>query len=167
MGSLNIDRLETNDGYVKVLGRELTNRVIQLYRQDWRDGEWNPNTDWNWLPGGYADFTPKRADSRLRYKLRLPMAWVSASHAIAHYEFYANNVLFASFGTSGTHSENAGTYDFEVPSWGTFNSRIGLKTRSYSENSNEFRYYTTYYWNGTGRSAQVANGTLWIEEIIQ
>lgn len=167
MPSLNVDRLETNDGYNKILGRELTNRPIQIYRREFRDGEWNPNTDFNWIPGAYVDFTPLRSDTRLRYRVRLPMAWVSSSHAIAHYEFYANNVLFASFGTSGTHAENAGCYDFEVPSWGTFSSRLGLKTRAYSENSNEFRYYCTYYWNGTGRSVQNCFGMLWIEEMIQ
>ena len=167
MGSVNLDQIRTNDNGVKVLGRELQNRIIQQYRKDWREGEWNPNNDSNWLPGGYVDFTPRRADSRIRYRLRKPLAWVAASHAIQHWEFYANNILFYSYGTSRTHYEGAPTYDFEVPSWGTFSARIGLKTRSYAEDNNEFRIYTTYYWNGTGRSAQIAIGTLWVEEWMQ
>lgn len=143
---------------------ELQVRVIQYYNAVYAGGEWNPNTSYNWVPGAFYDFTPRRADSRINFKMRLPMAWVAASHAIQHFTFFANGVSYWSWSETGTHHENGKTYQFEVPSWGTFNARIGIQSRAYADDNHEQRLYTTYYWDGTGRSVQNCRGHLFIEE---
>lgn len=163
--ALTLDYIQPTDGSFTIPVRDLTTRVIQFYQAPYINGEWNPNTTYNWVPGAYADFTPRRADSRIRYTMRIPTAWVAASHAISHWYFYANGTLYWYWSESGTHIENGKTFQFDVPSWGTTSGRIGIQHRCYAEDNHEVRLYTTYYWDGGGRNAQIAKGQLIIEEI--
>lgn len=166
MGALTVEYLQDTGGTVSVPVNELRTRTIQYVQAEYAGGEWNPNTTYQWIPGAYYDFTPRRADSRIKYTMRMPVAWVSAAHAISNWYFYANNVLYYNWSESGTHIENAKTFQFEVPSWGTTLGRIGMQHRSHTDDSNELRLYTTYYWDGTGRVASNSKGHLIIEEII-
>ena len=165
MGRLDVDNIGWTQfpSYV-IPVEELQTRVIQYFTQTYSGGEWNPNTFYNLVPGAFTTFTPRRSDSRINFRMRLPMAWVAASHAIQHFIFEAAGVEYWSWTESGTHHENGKTYQFEVPSWGTFSSVIGLRSRSYADDNHEQRLYTTYYWNGTGRSVQNCVGQLFIEE---
>lgn len=166
MGTLAIEYLENTSGSVKIPVKELETRVIQYFHAPYTAGEWNPDTNFNWIPGAFRDFTPRKADSRIKFTARIPTAWSNASHAISSWRFFANGVLYYQWSESGTHIENGKTWEFEIPSWGTTSGRIGIQLRSHTNDSNELRLYTTYYWDGTGRSAQNARGHLMIEEIL-
>lgn len=166
MGTLTVETLRDVAGTVSIPARELKQRVIQYYQALYTGGEWNPDNTYTWVPGAFYDFTPRRADSRIKYTMRLPMAWVAATHAIGNFYFYANNILYYSWSEGLTYYENGRTYEFEVPSWGTGVGRIGLQHRAHANDNNEIRMYTTYHWDGTGRSAQNSRGHLMIEELL-
>jgi hypothetical protein len=166
MGTITTEYIQNTAGTITVPTVELKDRVIQYFQQEYTGGEWNPTNMYNWVPGAFIDFTPRRADSRIRYRMRLPLAWVAAAHVISHFYFIAGGQIYWYWSESGTYLENAKTFEFDVPSWGTGTSRIGLQHRSYANDNHEARLYTTYYWNGTGRSAQNARGHLMIEEIV-
>jgi len=163
--ALTVEYLQNTAGSVTVPVSELQIRTIQFYQAEYTSGEWNPDTNYNWIPGAYADFTPRRADSRIKYTMRLPTAWSNASHAISHWYFWAAGTLYWYWSESGTHVENAKMFQFEVPSWGTSTQRIGMQMRSYANDNHEVRAYRTYYWNGAG-SVQNAYGHLIIEEVL-
>ena len=164
MGKLTTNTISNVSGTVTVPVRELESRIIQRYVQDYSGGEWNPDNTSNWAPGSFVDFTPRRADSRISYSWRVPHAWVAASHAISHWRFFVNGNIYFWHSVSGVHIEDGCTIKWDVPSWGTTAGRIGYQVRSYSNDNHEVRLYTTYYWNGTGRSAQNARGQLIVEE---
>ena len=166
MPSLSTEYLRNVAGSVTIPVKELETRVVQYFQQEYTGGEWNPDNDYNWIPGMFRDFTPRRADSRIRFTARIPFAWVAASHVISHWYFWANGVLYWYWSESGTHIENGKSYQFEVPSWGTTSGRIGFQHRSYSNDNHEMRLFTTYYWDGGGRSVQNARGHMLIEEIV-
>jgi len=165
MGTLTTEFIQNSGGTLTVPVVELKDRVIQYFQQEYTAGEWNPTSMYNWVPGTFTNFTPLRADSRIRYRMRLPLAWSNATHAISHFYFFAGNNLYWYWSESGTHIENAKTFEFEVPSWGTGTSRIGLQLRSYANDNHEVRAYRTFYWDGT-TSTQNARGHLIVEEIV-
>jgi len=167
MGTLTTSYIASNTGSLVIPVRELATRCIQRYHNQYTSGEWNPDATSNWAPGGYVDFTPLRADSRIVFTWRVPTAWSNASHSITHWRFYVNGVLYYRHGHGGTHVEDGNTLRWDVPSWGTGSGRIGYQVRSYANDNHETRLYTTYYWNGTGRSAQNAYGQLIVEEWAQ
>jgi len=166
MGTLTVETLRDVAGTVNIPARELKQRVIQCYQAQYTGGEWNPDNTYTWIPGAFYDMTPRRADSRIKFTCRIPHAWVVASHAISNWYFYANNILYYNWSESGTHIENGKTYQFEVPSWGTSSGRIGLQHRSHANDNHEVRLYTTYHWDGGGRSAQNSRGHMIIEELL-
>jgi hypothetical protein len=165
MGRVTLDYLQNLTGTVSVPVADLRIRVVQTSLDTYDGGEWNPTTSYNFVPGASENFTPERADSRIRFRMRLPVAWVSANHAIGHFRFRANNVTIWEWSESGTNIENAKTFEFDIPSWGTTRARIGLQHRSYTNDSNELRMYSTYYWNGVS-SRQNAFGLRIIEEYV-
>lgn len=164
MGTLTTNAFKNVAESVVVPIKELEGRIIQRHLADYAGGEWNPNLTSNWVPGSFVDFTPQRADSRISYIWRCPHAWVAASHAISHWRFFVNGNLYYWHNTSGVHIEDGCTLKWDVPSWGTTAGRIGYQIRTYAEDNHEVRLYTTYYWDGTGRSAQNARGQLIVEE---
>lgn len=164
MGTLTTNIISNVAGNIQVPVRELATRVIQRYVADYTGGEWNPSTTSNWVPGSWVDFTPKRADSRISYIWRIPHAWVAASHAISHARFYVNGNIYYWHSISGTHIEDGCVLKWDVPSWGTSAGRIGYQIRTYAEDNHEVRFYTTYYWDGGGRSVQNCKGQLIVEE---
>lgn len=164
MGTLTTNAFKNTSGTVVVPVKELKGRVVQRYLADYVGGEWNPDATSNWVPGAYVDFTPKFADSRISYIWRCPHAWSNATHGISHWRFFVNGLLYYWHSTSGVHIEDGCVMKWDVPSWGTTSGRIGYQIRSYANDNHEVRLYTTYYWNGTGRSAQNAYGQLIVEE---
>jgi len=163
---LSVDNIATTAGTNIVPIRELYhNRYIQRYQSVYTAGSWNPDTNYNWVPGSWVDFTPQRSDSFIQYAWRAPHAWVNASHGIVHLQFFANSKLFKWHSISGNHVENGDTYMWEVPSWGTFNARIGCQLRAYATNNHTFRFYDTNYWDGVG-SRQTARGQLMVDEVL-
>lgn len=163
--ALTVEYLQNTAGTISVPVKELQLRTIQLYQAEYTSGEWNPDTNYNWIPGTWADFTPRRADSRIKYTMRLPLAWSNAAHGISHLYFWAAGTLYWYWSESGTHYENAKMFQFEVPSWGTSTQRIGMQLRSYANDNHELRAFRTYYWDGVG-SVQNSKGHLMIEEVI-
>jgi hypothetical protein len=164
--SVQVGTLQNVAGSVTIPVTELTIRVIQYIRQDYTSGSWNPDATYNWVPGAYYDFTPKRADSVIKYTMRLPIARAgSSTHAIGNWYFYANNIIYYRWEDSLQHGENGGIWEFQVPSWGTSAGRIGLQHRAHGNDGNEFRMYTTEYWDGVG-SNQNCRGQMFIEEIV-
>jgi hypothetical protein len=166
MGILTTNSISSPNGAVVIPVKELRTRVIQQYQAEYSGGEWNPDNTSNWAPGSFVDFTPRRADSRISYIWRCPHAWVAASHAISHWRFFVNGTLYYWHSTSGVHIEDGCVMKWDVPSWGTTAGRIGYQIRSYANDNHEVRLYTTYYWNGTGRSVQNAIGQLIVEEYV-
>jgi hypothetical protein len=164
MGTLTSSLISNTSGSVVVPIRELTSRVIQRHEATYTGGEWNPDNTSNWVPGSFRDFTPLRSDSRISYIWRCPHAWSNATHAISHWRFFVNGILYFWHSTSGVHIEDGCVLKWDVPSWGTTAGRIGYQVRSHSNDNHETRVYTTYYWDGVGRSAQNARGQLLIEE---
>ena len=164
MGILTAKSLQNRTGTINIPVKELTPRIIQRFEQTYTAGEWNPNNTFTWAPGSFRDFTPLRADSRISYIWRVPHTWSNATHAISHWRFYVNGQIYYYHSVSGVHIEDGCTIKWDAPSWGTTSGRIGYQVRSYANDNNETRLYTTYYWNGTGRSAQNARGQLIIEE---
>ena len=157
--------IQNRAGTVTVPVTELRTRVIQFYRADYTSGTWNPDNTYNWIPGAYYDFTPRRTDSVIFYTMRLPTTRQGGStHAIGNFYFYANNILYYQWEESLQHMENGKTWQFQVPSWGTSTGRIGMQNRAHANDSNEVRMYSTEYWDGTG-SSQNCKGQLIIEEI--
>lgn len=166
MGTLTTKQITNTAGTLTIPVKELETRIIQRYENTYTGGEWNPDNTSNWVPGGWVDFTPLRADSRLSYIWRAPHAWIGQAHAMSHWRFYVNGNLYFWNSTSGRHIEDGCVYKWDVPSWGTGTGRIGYQVRSYSNDNHEVRLYTTYYWDGTGRSAQNSYGQLIVEEYI-
>lgn len=151
-------------GTVIVPTTEFSTRLIQSVNQVYTAGQWNPNNSYNWVPGAFFDLTPKRADSVITFFMRLPMGHgVGSTHKIQHFNFYANNIIYYTWEEDMTHYENGRDYQWQVPSWGTSTGRIGLQSRSHSDDGNELRLYTTEYWNGVG-SNQTSFGQMIIEE---
>jgi hypothetical protein len=166
MSSVTVDYISNTSNTVTIPVSELKRRVVQFYQEEYTSGEWNPTTTYDWVPGLYHDFTPKRSDTRIKFTVRYAEAWSNSTHAISNWYLYANNIIYYQWSSSGTHIENGKTYEFEVPSWGTTQARIGLQSRSHGNDTNEVRVHTTYYWDGTGRSAQTCNSHMLIEEIL-
>lgn len=144
---------------------ELQERTIQSYSATYTGGAWNPNNSYNWIPGSFVDFTPRRADSRITYYWRGPHCWQGNAHAISHMKFYVNNNVWFWHSTSGNYIEDGCTFRWDFPSWGTTVGRIGYQLRSYSDDAHEVRWNTTTYWDGTG-SAQNSYGQLIVEEYV-
>lgn len=165
MGTLTVDYLRNTAGTVTVPVSELKPRVVQYYQSEYASGEWNPTNEYNWVPGANVFFTPRRADTRIRYTMRLPTGWYNAAHSISSWYFWAGGNLLWYWSESGTYIENGKTWEFDVPSWGTVQSRIGMQMRAHANDSNELRLYTTNYWDGGG-SRQNCRGHLMIEEIL-
>jgi hypothetical protein len=166
MSTISINAISNTSGNVVVPVKELQTRIIQQYTSEYTGGEWNPDNTSNWVPGSFLDFTPLRSDSRISYIWRCPHAWVGNSHAISHWRFFVNGLLYYYHCTSGRHIEDGCIMKWDVPSWGTTSGRIGYQIRAYSNDVHEVRLYTTYYWNGTGRSAQNSIGQLIVEEYV-
>lgn len=166
MGTLTIDAISNVAGSFIIPVDELVPRVIQRYENTYTGGEWNPDNTSNWAPGGFVDFTPRSAVSRINFIWRVPHAWVAASHAISHWRFFVNGILYYWHSQSGVHIEDGCVIQWDVPSWGTSSGRIGYQVRSYANDNHETRLYTTYYWDGTGRSAQNSRGQLIVEEYL-
>jgi hypothetical protein len=163
---ISVDKITNTANTITVPILELyNNRYLQRYQSVYTGGSWNPNNSYQWVPGSFVDFTPQRSDSLIQYAWRAPHAWVNASHGIVHLQFYANGRLFKYHSLSGTHLEDGDTYMWEVPSWGTFNARIGCQVRSYAVNNHTLRFYDTNYWNGTG-SRQNSYGQLMVDEVL-
>jgi len=165
MGVLTTKSLQPVSGANAYPVIELVNRVVQRYENSYTSGMWNPDNNYNWAPGSYVDFTPKRADSRIVYMWRVPHCRdVGSSHAISHWRFYVNGAIWFYHSVSGRHIEDGCVIKWEVPSWGTSQGRIGYTIRSYSNDNHEVRLYSTDYWNGGG-SNQNCKGQLIVEEI--
>lgn len=169
MSSVNTEYISDVNGNNLFPIREKRHTVVQYYDNEYSGGSWNPTNTWAWIPGCYVDFTPKLANSRIIVRQRLPVYWDNAgsSHEIGHYRFYANGVLIIEGTESGTHIEHAKTYQFECASWGTTQGRIGLQWRSYSNDNNELRLFSSIYWDGNSNNQhqQVFKGHLMVEEM--
>jgi hypothetical protein len=164
--TIRLQAISNSAGTIAVPIVELQERTIQSFSATYTGGEWNPNTSYNWIPGSFVDFTPRRPDSRITYYYRAPHAWVASSHAISHWRFFVNGRTWFWHNTSGTHIEDACTFRWDFPSWGTTNGRIGYQMRSYADDNHEIRMNTTYYWDGGGRSAQNCFSQIVVEEYV-
>jgi hypothetical protein len=144
---------------------ELGHRVVREARAQYTSGAWNPDTNYNWVPGMFNDYTPLLTTSRVRMTCMIPYVGLNAAHGISHWVFYANNVEQGRHGVSGEHVEDMRTYVWDVASWGTSSGRIGYQMRAYTNDSNEIRPYTTRYWDGGG-SNQNCYGQYVIQEYL-
>lgn len=166
-GTLTAKAISNRVGSVTIPLSELTTRVIQQHEETYSGGEWNPTTIYQWIPGSFVDFTPLRSDSLIVYQYRVPMArWRGQTHAISHWRFYVNNVIYYWHSVEGVHLEDGSTLVWEVPSWGTTSGRIGYQMRAHTNDNHEVRIYSTDYWDGVDGSRQAGvNGQLIVEEI--
>ena len=165
MSTLITNSLQLDSDRPPVPLSELGYRIIKDFRQRHTAGEWNPNDTFNWVPGMFNDYTPLREDSRIRVYCTIPQASRNAAHAIAHWIFFANGVEIGRHNVSGNHYEDNCQYTWDFESWGTTQGRIGYQMRSYANDNNEQRVYSSRYWDGSG-SAQNFFGHFQIEEYI-
>lgn len=165
MSTLQVNTLVVNQRQINVNVSELGFRTIKRIRQTYSGGQWDPNTTYNWVPGMYYDYTPASSSSRIRITCHIPHAGLNSAHVISHWIFYAAGVEQGRHGVGGQHYEDAGTYIWELASWGASNQRVGYQMRSYQDNNHETRVYTTRYWDGGG-SNQNCYGILMIEEFL-
>jgi hypothetical protein len=165
MSTVIVNELQCDIHQAPVPLTELGHRVIKNFRQNYDSGAWNPDTTYNWVPGQFSDYTPLLASSRIRTHCHIPYVGLNAAHGISHWIFFANGVEQGRHNISGNHLEDMSVYIWDFPSWGVSSGRIGYQMRSYTNDSNEVRPYTTRYWDGTG-SSQVCRGQLIIEEYL-
>jgi hypothetical protein len=93
----------------------------------------------------------------------VPHSYSNNTHAISHWRFFVNGVLYYWHSVSGVHIQDGCTIKWEIPSWGTSAGRIGYQIRSYSNDVHETRLYRTFFWDGT-TSTQNCFGQLIVEE---
>ena len=130
MSTLIVNELRTDEFSPTIPLIELGYRVIKSFRQTYTSGEWNPDNNYNWVPGMFADYTPESASSRIRVYCSIPAAGRNAAHAISHWIFYANGSEIGRHSRSANHYENNHTYTWDFASWGTSAGRIGYQMRS-------------------------------------
>jgi hypothetical protein len=155
---------DQNSGDITPLS-DLRHRVIKQFRNTYTNGAWNPDNNYNWVPGMFADYTPLSASSRIRVNCHMSYVGLNAAHAISHWIFYANGVERGRHSISGNHLEDNSVYMWDFPSWGTSNARIGYQSRSYANDNHEVRPHTTRYWDGGG-SNQNCFAQIIIEEYV-
>lgn len=166
MSTIIIDGLSADINNPEVPLTELGYRIIKNVRRDYEGGLWNPDTNYNWVPGMFYDYVPLSASSRIRAYCHIPHARNSgAAHGISHWIFFANGVEQGRHCISGNHIEGQGLYLWDFASWGTSSGRIGYQMRAYANDNHEVRPYTTQYWDGTG-SNQFCRGQIIIEEYL-
>lgn len=163
MSTLRVDNLQAGSNDYLLPLTELRQRRIKYMRDVYQFGSWTPSTSYAWMPGGYLDYAPLSASSRIRFTLALSMGHING-HAISHNIFYANGVEQGRHSISGQSPEHRHTYIWDVASWGTASGRIGYQTRNYG-GSNQALMHSTYYWDGAG-SNQVAQSEITLEEYI-
>ena len=124
MSTLRVNNISSgSDEYTYPLS-ELKQRTLRTVRDRYYLGSWTPGTTYSWMPGGYLDFTPESASSRIRFSISLAMGHVNG-HAISHNIFYANGTEIGRHSISGQSPEHRHTYIWDFASWGTTNGRIG------------------------------------------
>ena len=144
---------------------QLGYRIIRSYRSTYSGGQWNPDNNYNWVPGMFYDYTPLSASSRIRVYCTIPYVGNLAAHGISHWIFYANGVERGRHSVSANHLEDNATYIWDFASWGTSAGRIGYQIRAYANDNHEVRLYTTRYWDGGG-SSQNCLGQFVIDEYL-
>jgi hypothetical protein len=165
MSTIIADSLRVTERDLIIPMSQLGHRVIKEFRNTYTGGEWNPAATYSWVPGMFVDYSPADIFSRIRVSCHIPYASRNAAHAISHWIFYANNVELGRHSISGNHIEDNSVYVWDFSSWGTIIGRIGYQMRSYVNDNNETRVYTTRYWDGTG-SQQNCFGQLIVEEYL-
>jgi len=166
MSTIITDQLQYDYDKPLVPITELGHRVIKSFRQNYDGGLWNPDTNYNWVPGMYTSYTPLSSSSRIRVYCHLPYARNSgSSHAISNWIFYANGVERGRHSVSGNHLEDMSCYVWDMASWGTIEATIGYQMRAHANDNHEVRPYTTQYWDGGG-STQTCRGQFVIEEYL-
>jgi hypothetical protein len=166
MSTVIVDQLAVDEISPLIPLTQLGPRIVKSYRANYTGGQWNPDTNYNWVPGMFYDYTPLLATSRIRVACHIPYAGPLAAHAISHWIFYSNtSTEQGRHSISGEHLEDYAAYMWDFASWGTSVGRIGYQSRSYANDNNEVRVFTTRYWDGGG-STQVCIGQFIIEEYI-
>ena len=166
MSTVIIDQLQFDPEQPQVPLTELGHRIIRNYRATYTGGQWNPDTNYNWVPGMFYDYTPESASSRIRVYCHLSYARNSgAAHGISHWIFYANGVERGRHSVSGNHLEDHSCYTWDFASWGTTSGRIGYQMRAYGNDNHEVRPHCTQYWDGGG-SVQNSYSQFIIEEYL-
>lgn len=166
MSKVIVDNLQTQPRAPYIPLSQLWYRPIKTQIQTYTAGQWNPDTNYNWIPGMFIDYIPASSRSRIKASCTIPYVGLNAAHGISSWIFYANGIEIARHSVSGNHIEDCTTYTYDVGSWGTTSARIGYQMRAHSNDSNEIRPYTTRYWDGGG-SNQVCYGQMLIEEYIE
>jgi hypothetical protein len=165
MSTLIVDQLYCDPHEAPVPLTQLGYRIIKNFRQNYDGGAWNPDNTYNWVPGMFNDYTPLLSTSRIRVWCHIPYVGLNAAHGISHWIFFGNGVERGRHSVSGNHIEDESTYVWDFASWGTTAGRIGYQMRSYANDNNEIRPYTTRYWDGGG-SQQNCRGQFIIEEYL-
>jgi hypothetical protein len=164
MSTLRANTIQAGNSEFSTPVTELSGRIIKSFKTFYLLGAWVPSTTYSWLPGGFVDYIPERADTRIRFSISLCMAHTDG-HAISHNIFYANSVEIGRHSISGQSPEHRHLYVWDVASWGAFNGRIGYQMRAYAASANRVRVHSTHHWDGAG-SAQIGQTEILIEEYL-
>jgi hypothetical protein len=166
MSTLKVNQLKVVDDRRFIGVVDLRTNIVKNYRSTYTGGQWNPDTNYNWVPGMFHDYTPLLDNSRIRVYCHLSYARNSGNaHGISHWIFYANGIERGRHSISGNHLEDHSCYTWDVPSWGAnVTGRIGYQMRAYANDNHEVRPHCTQYWDGAN-SVQNSYSQFVIEEI--
>lgn len=165
MSKVIVDNLQVHPDSPYIPVSDLWHRPIKTIITTYTGGQWNPDTNYNWVPGMYYDYTPVNPRSRIKVACAIPYVGLNSAHGISSWIFYGNGVEIARHSVSGNHIEDKTTYTYDIGSWGNTSGRVGYQMRSHANDSNEIRPFTTRYWDGGG-SNQNCYGQMIIEEYI-
>jgi hypothetical protein len=153
---INITTLQNEAGTLSRNIQDFAHRVVQRVSYTHRNGWIRGDNTYHWLPGGYADFTPVRSDSRIRSTWSIHTRDYGSNHMIMHYIFYRDDIEYGRHTRGGHEIENTNAMEWDIPSWGAGQkARMGHRYRAYSDGNHNAHLYHTEWWDGAGNSNSV------------
>lgn len=153
---LNVSTIQNEAGTITRNIQDFAHRVVQRVSYTHRNGWIRGDNTYYWLPGGYADFTPVRSDSRIRSTWCIHTRDYGSNHMIMHYIFYRDDIEYGRHTRGGHEIENTNAMEWDIPSWGAGQkARMGHRYRAYSDGNHNAHLYHTEWWDGSGNSNSV------------
>lgn len=153
---INISTIQNESGTITRNIQDFAHRIVQRVSYTHRNGWARGDDTWHWVPGGYADFTPVRSDSRIRSTWNIHTRDYGSNHMIMHWIFYRDDIEYGRFTRGGHEIENTNSIEWDIPSWGANQlARIGHRIRAYADGNHNAHLYHTEWWDGSGNANSV------------
>jgi hypothetical protein len=163
---IQVNTIQNEAGTISRPIQDFAHRTIQRVSYTHRNGWIRGDNTYYWMPGGYADFTPIRSDSRIRSHWNIHTRDYGSNHMIMHYVFYRDDIEYGRHTRGGHEIENTNAMEWDIPSWGAGQkARMGYRYRSYSDGNHNAHLFHTEWWDGGG-SGQSVPGQYTIVEYV-